>query len=199
MTATIDDPALTLRTKTCVRCRETKTWGEFFAHVRWDDGTVRRPRSLCKVCDRERRRLNQRRVRAEIAKDPDQLEAYKQRQREYNATYRRRAGKAYRSGGELPTPVELLPSAPLAAAIVQVAAEEAQGDHGHDRRLITVCERAGVSDRTMRFWRSGVRTEVEFAVADRALLALDLLWWEVWPPEQFPDVAELFEPEAVAA
>lgn len=55
----------------------------------------------------------------------------------------------------------------------------------------------GVSLKSISRWEDG--GAVEFDNADLVLSLTDLLWWEVWPPEEFPEVAAIFEPEAVAA
>lgn len=196
----VTDPALALRTKRCVRCHETKPWGDFFAQQRWDDGTMRRPRSLCKHCDRERRRLNQRKVRAQIAEDPARMAEYRRKEREYNATYRRKKGKKARLHIiDIGAASEVVPVAPLVSAILAKESRMNPDRHGHDRSLLVLLERCSLHERVFRRWRSGEATSTSIDRADRVLIGLDLLWWDVWPPDEYPAVAAIFDPEAVAA
>lgn len=82
------------------------------------------------------------------------------------------------------------PGPPLAAALESYAARTG-------RPMSQMMEWAGSSYKRFEDWRAGAG--VKFDRADRALSLTDLLWWEVWPPEEFPEVAAIFEPEAVAA
>jgi hypothetical protein len=58
-----------------------------------------------------------------------------------------------------------------------------------DQCIGLICERAGVPERTLHRWRYGEVGAVQLAVADQVLQRLDLLWFDVWPPERFPEVA----------
>jgi hypothetical protein len=51
----------------------------------------------------------------------------------------------------------------------------------------------GVQQRAYYAWRVGERASVRFAVADRSLTAMDLNWWDVWDPVEYPEVARQFE------
>lgn len=84
-----------------------------------------------------------------------------------------------------------LPAAPLVVVI-----EEWRGD-----RPEPIVEQLGISDRNLRAWRDGERDSVQFDVADRILVGIDLLWWEVWKEDEpgHERAAELFTGEKVAA
>lgn len=56
---------------------------------------------------------------------------------------------------------------------------------------------AGVDQNTISIWRRGGLATLH--TIDRVLSTTDLLWWDVWPPEDFPEVAAVFDPESVAA
>lgn len=192
---TLMDPMLTLRTKTCVTCKQTKPWGEFFAQQRWEDGTMRRPRSMCKECDRTRRRLNQRKVRAELRRDPDRFEEYMAKQREYNATYRRKVGKCPQPAKlRIVAPVDtednvLLPAGPLVVAIDKASRLEGRFHDNPEARILTRC---GIDPRRYYAWRNeAARCSIDYV--DRVLIGLGLLWWEVYPPGEFPEVARVFD------
>jgi hypothetical protein len=49
----------------------------------------------------------------------------------------------------------------------------------------------GVSYRRLREWKSG-RERPTVITADSVLTAAGLLWWEVWDPAEYPDVAAIF-------
>lgn len=46
------DP-LDILKKACSRCKEEKTWREFYAGKKWPDGTMRFPQSWCTACMKE--------------------------------------------------------------------------------------------------------------------------------------------------
>lgn len=65
------------------------------------------------------------------------------------------------------------------------------------RPLTCSMEWCGSSDKAITRWAKGGR--VDYETAERALAWTDLLWWDVWPPDEYPEVAAIFDPEAVAA
>jgi hypothetical protein len=84
-----------------------------------------------------------------------------------------------------------LPSGPLADRVQAVI--EAR-ENGGDPHRITVtkeelCGTIGISSRSLERWLGGARTMVQFEVADRVLTALELNWWDVWEPAEYPEVA----------
>jgi hypothetical protein len=103
-----------------------------------------------------------------------------------------------------------LPSAPLVALVLRLIAAEAagpfvKGDHpyitGSDGKVRapeeavrdgapsateTVCEWLGITSKTLREWRSGVRTTARFDTADRIVTRAEACWWEVWSPPKAP-------------
>jgi hypothetical protein len=69
------------------------------------------------------------------------------------------------------TQSETLPSGPLAAAIAR---------YGLTQRNFAAL--SGVAERTQREWKAG-EVDASWASAEMALVALDLHWWDVWPPD----------------
>jgi hypothetical protein len=90
----------------------------------------------------------------------------------------------------------LLPSRPLADKLALVFAAENDGDLA----IEDFCVRVGITDRTLRAWQTGERPSVRFDAADRVLVALGLLWWDVWTSPEDAVIAErVFEGERQAA
>lgn len=99
-----------------------------------------------------------------------------------------------------------LPAYPLAIALDNVIRKESAGnlyseldDDPHFSRVGIVCERVGISVRTLLAWRSGERQEVQWDHADAILTHTDLSWWDVWNEETVSDpvllerITSLFE------
>jgi hypothetical protein len=106
-----------------------------------------------------------------------------------------------------------LPSAPLAALVLRLIAAEAagpfvKGDHpyvtGSDGKVRapeeavrdgalsateTVCEWLGITSKTLREWRQGVRTTARFDTADRIVTRAEACWWEIWPGDPVAEFA----------
>jgi hypothetical protein len=106
-----------------------------------------------------------------------------------------------------------LPSAPLAALIDGLIAREVAGSYikgGH--LLITgesgkvmplesaprdgalspteaICEWLGITSKTLREWRQGVRTSARFDTADRIVTRAEACWWEIWPGDPLAEFA----------
>jgi hypothetical protein len=79
-------------------------------------------------------------------------------------------------------------SAPLADAVARVAATLDE-DPATGERMIA--ERAGLSPRLLLQWRRQTRPRTLWDSADRVLVALGLMWWEVFDPEVCdPEVVE---------
>lgn len=153
-------------------------------------------KQMCEKCkkasDERRRQANARRAREAYAADPQKfvrraMESSRRRKLDpaYRAeeaekrrlSYRLRQqarGKQVRqirSRVAMPEAVKAwLPGRPLAQAIDRLA-------EGVDLR--TVCELAGIEERSVTAWRRGERN-VEMDMADTVLTRLDLLWWDVW-------------------
>lgn len=93
-----------------------------------------------------------------------------------------------------------LPAAPLAdairrwmAGIVDATREDAAAACGVDAR--TIFGWLGPDDKP----GPGAYEQVRLDAADRALIGLDLLWFDVWDPVEFPRAVELFEGVSLAA
>jgi len=79
-----------------------------------------------------------------------------------------------------------LPAEPLAKLLAEHVERAWQGD---EHTAQSTLERLGVNERSYREWLTGVRTLVQFNVADRVLTRLGISWDEVWPPHVYPEVA----------
>lgn len=77
-----------------------------------------------------------------------------------------------------------LPVAPLLAAVVKACPGMTWRD---------TATRACLTDRTLRAWRAGRYRHLQGATADRVTTALGLRWEDIWPPEQFPEIAKAWE------
>lgn len=210
-------PAPKRSTRRCPCCAQVKPLtAEHWSPVkRGEDGSVEKWYSWCKPCttaihreryhsDPEYRRRHavhsarvHERVRERMRTDAEFAEQTRQAWRERTKRYRERLRQAdeqpegevvrmSQAGGER------IPSAPLVAAIDREVERS-------DRPVGVVCESIGVNERRVTAWRSGEYKLVALDLVDRVLIGLDLLWWEVYSPDEFPQVAEIFEPEAVAA
>jgi hypothetical protein len=82
----------------CKDCGESKPWTEFWPAAKWPDGTMQRPQSYCKACNRRRRAGKARADLAALKQDPVAYEAWRAHRREIEAAARaRRALKGARS------------------------------------------------------------------------------------------------------
>src|SRR6188768_1137687 len=68
----------------------------------------------------------------------------------------------------------VLPAAPLLRALEMMAREQ------HAGVMRRVCERVGITDRTVRRWRSGESTTVTIELADRVLSRSPWHWFDIW-------------------
>jgi hypothetical protein len=88
-----------------------------------------------------------------------------------------------------------LPAKPLGDAIFkQLVALGIGYDDGSsvEKFLPTV----GVEPKSYREWRDGRRKNVQFVTVHAALSGLDLEWWNVYPPQKYPQAVEVFEGRA---
>jgi hypothetical protein len=82
------------------------------------------------------------------------------------------------------------PAIQLANAIDAALARHPQ----HTRQEWVLQRWIGITDRTVREWRTGERKNAKFNVADRVLCGLRLNWWEVYNEQtvtKFNDDGEL--------
>jgi hypothetical protein len=56
---------------------------------------------------------------------------------------------------------------------------------------------AGVDQVTISLWRRGGLATLH--TVDRVLCTTDLLWWDVWPPDEYPEALGIFDPQEAAA
>lgn len=132
----------------------------------------------------ERSRAQIRRYRERLRKDPVRHAASLEIARiNYRLKAERegrgaiRAIASVRGADDLPR----VPVQPLLAVLSDIA------DDGEDS-WTDLSESIGVSDRSMRRWKTGEVTDVSFDTADRILTALGLLWFDVWNEADFPEV-----------
>lgn len=77
-----------------------------------------------------------------------------------------------------------IPGAPLARVIRRRMMQAGEP-------LDAFCSGLGTSARAVTNWEAGGM--VSEVTVDRLLIALGLLWFDVWSPEEFPRVAALFD------
>jgi hypothetical protein len=174
----------------------------------------------CRSCENARRRerrqerhdellQRERKRRAELHRDKKRhAEVLELRRMAYRLKRERTEGVSVTDmrvipprGPVLEDTITPLPAKPLADAFERCVVRArmsvyAETDVEARNRL---CRLVGISPRNLFGWRTGERDRVHFDVAGRVLQGLDMLWWEVWPPREFPEVAEVFEPKALAA
>lgn len=204
----------------CPVCAKRKPWTteNFPVKSRNADGTPAALEAYCRSCkatdqrlryqaDPERRRraveraaARRERIMARAAVDPEfdaeRRRRYREWEREYRARGRRNAGQA--------TPVEQhdkeggarLPASPLIAIVTREIRKLEMC--GYEAPIDVVASRVGVEVRTIGRWLTGEIREINLNVADRALIGLGLLWWEVWEPGAYPDIAAMWEGERAA-
>jgi hypothetical protein len=147
---------------------------------------------------RDKAREAARRYREGVKKDPERHRARIERRR-INAKIRR----SVQTGAPVEvveqvkletgrTRIPRVPSAPLAAAVIQqvdVYAREHAMEAGIVRdgfsREMLLQERFGITQRTLFAWKTGDRTACLFDAADRVLIGLDRNWYEVYDPEDW--------------
>lgn len=153
---------------------------------------------------REQAQEAQRRYRKRIYADPEKAQEWRDYNRMYHRMWRERKGikvrtisvEDYRKVSERSRSYMPAVPAPQLAATVNrmIRFEDTE----------PVCERLGISSRTLRDWNDGSRDHAQFDVADRVLTRAGLFWWDVWDetntdPAELHKVAEAFEGVAVAA
>jgi hypothetical protein len=77
---------------------------------------------------------------------------------------------------------ERMPTQPLVAAIERVQRRSSIDPWGHRRDAVKeqACERAEIGTRLFDHWRDGGHPDVDFDTADRVLVNLGLLWFDVF-------------------
>lgn len=170
-----------LPSKVCAGCGERKPWCEYHAHRKWDDGTMRTPKSQCKRCmnarTQEQRRAGKwrnpqthtdysRRYYRDLMADPERAAIRRDQQREARRTRAnvppsRFRTSRYMRGHEPPV---LLMAAPFADWVSHVMARD-------DATMVELAARWGLSDTTLYKLRSGRRETVELATVEAALTA----------------------------
>jgi len=152
----------------------------------------------------EASRAAQKRYYDKVMADPRRRQEIRENERIRHRLARERAGTpltALRSAStammghdELPR----LPVGPLAEVIRRLVRREELA--GNPEPFECVCRLADVEPRTAFAWLTGERRVMQFDVAERVLVALGLLWFDVWG-EDDPVARRAFEGEfeAVAA
>jgi hypothetical protein len=75
-----------------------------------------------------------------------------------------------------------LPAKPLADLLLKMAESRDSIDQ--------LAEELGFTPRSLFAWKTGERQRVQLDVADQILTNAGLMWWEVWPEEEFPELHE---------
>jgi hypothetical protein len=155
----------------------------------------------------ERARAQAKRYREKLKRDPVRLRRHRENERiAYRLRRERqvgRLGERQRQEGqrdEANATLPMLPARPLAEAVERViAARQAVATNGEGDEAMPaegreqVCETLGITDRALFDWKTGRRRMVRSDTADRVLVRSGLLWFDVWSPEQYPDVARRLE------
>lgn len=162
--------------------------------------------------ERARRRELQRQARERRKKNPAAMRRYRETARMDARLRAERAGRTMRSSEKVRERDEVaagrmpfLPAKPLGDVLearIQkaLAGREYGGVEGSTQPTReTVCQGYGATIRDLLDWKSGRREGVRFDTAERVMIALDLLWFDIWPPEEFPEVAAVFDHDAQAA
>jgi hypothetical protein len=159
----------------------------------------------------DRRRAQRRAWAAKRALDGKRRVADREGDRIDNVLRRIRQGKP--QGGRRLNPMAnevagYVAAPPLAAAIEAEVVRRrphwvATGDNEDSVRKDLVAE-IGITSRTLYAWKNGERHLARFDVADRVVVTLDLLWFDVYDPDRFPGLypaakwAEVVEQARVA-
>ena len=152
--------------KTCRDCGLTKPITEFSPLRRNRPDGPRK--GYCRPCYRERNRVVKQRMRATPSLKLAPVDA---------------------------EPKVWVPAGPLAVAmdrrIKRCDFEDCAGVLSAQE---AVCQACGVDPRRLSAWRTGESERTTLDLADRVLIGLDLLWFDVWDPARFPEVQAVFEP-----
>jgi hypothetical protein len=197
------------RSKVCPVCAKRKPLtDEFWSVGRRTVAGEKRYESYCRSCkaadarvryatDEQRRtaaRARAARHREEMlrrrAEDPEFNAAFLERKRASSAREREvrrlRREEAKRVPAQQPssgTGPEM-PAQPLMVAIDAWIARE-------EITEVAAADRLGTTDRRFRDWRKGGNTRM--SIVDRALSAMDLLWFDVYDPATYPEVEAIWE------
>lgn len=78
--------------------------------------------------------------------------------------------------------VGFVASAPLAAMLrVEAGRRDSESEHS----LEDVCTQARIDPRQLRTWETGEYRKARFDVADRVLVGMERLWWDVYDPQAY--------------
>ena len=88
-----------------------------------------------------------------------------------------------------------VPAGPLAVAMDRrIMRARFAGEASDSTAQMAVCAACEVDPRRLSAWRTGESTRTTLDLADRVLIGLDLLWFDVWDPAEYPEVRAVFEP-----
>lgn len=135
--------------------------------------------------ERAKVRVRNARYRERVRADPVRYQEYLEKARIDNGLRRMRQGLSVGNGHRRTTVPrrEYVPVAPAVALIVRQTVCNGEPLEDAERQL---SERAGVTPRLLYAWRSGERRGARAESVERVMLALDVLWWEVFDPELAP-------------
>lgn len=202
-----------LKTKRCPACEVTKpkTLEFFCAIARDDNGEVTRWHAWCRSCFNanrremirsnpelraqalERRREYHRRQRELFERDPEAYRAHREHRKPIERASKERRAQATDDIPQRDTEPgwsgygPSMPAAPLMTVLDAWMESEGMSD-------LAAAAQLGTSDRRFRDWRKPGAT-TRMSLVDAALVAMDLLWFDVYPPDQYPEVAAIWEAE----
>jgi hypothetical protein len=204
-----------LKTKRCPACGKSKprTLEHFTISERHVDGTVKRLMGLCRPCKRAydaalyainddvreaaraRNRGRYARAKERMQVDPEFAERMRAQGRERSRRYKERrrqqrdvgtfratenAKDAGWSGNGPP-----MPAGPLMAALDEYKRVEGLTDDA-------LAARIGTTPRRLYEWRLPGST-TRMSLVDAALVEMDMLWFDIYPEDEFPEVAAIWE------
>lgn len=152
--------------------------------------------------NREYMREAQRKYIAKLKKDPKRYAEYLENRRMTHRLRMERQGRELqemRLGKVMEEPTfDRLPVEPLVPFIRDLIEREQRNSAGDEMDVqqgikAAVCAALGINVRTLYAWQHGERSMANFDTCDRILIALGRLWWEVWPPEQYPEMVSIWE------
>ncbi len=158
----------------------------------------------------DREVVYRRRAREKVRSDPERYKAQLEMQRIGRRLRAEREGRSMRAV-VLGTHTGIrLPMGPFRTKVIEAALRQRQFEHNpmglvdgestNDNIIGATAEFFGVSERRLWAWRAG-SSNLDADAAERALIAMDLLWWEVWEPgdEGYEEARAYFEGDEDAA
>lgn len=193
-------------TKMCPACGKAKPrTAEFWAVSKRDGSTVQQLDSYCRPCRaadmraryetdekrkmdaRARAKRQKQRIRERMAKDPVFAAEMRAKKRAWERNWKQRvaereAAEETFSSGTGPEMLvgPLMPT--IDAWLVRMELDDEAG-----------AKRLGVSSKRFREWRKRPDAKTRMSLVDSCLVGMDVLWFDVFDPAVYPDVAAIWE------